>query len=135
MKLPVIKHLTNFIEKNDEDHGPESFYIAFINDDAITCFEKLVDTVGVPRAVVYIRPGISFGGNRATFPQELSDLIVKHKKYIDYIAHDWGMTDENPGDMPEVRKIFDSVKRNVTCHTCCEDKLQVTVLGKSYSST
>jgi len=109
-------------EQGPRVDGAESFRVAFLVGDGVRTLAPVVETLGPPIAFVYIRPGISFGGNRKGFPPEMERAIVSMAHHhpadaVRWIAYDKDLQADNGADMPRVRRMFSRVVRRVRCST------------------
>jgi|GEM_PF-6693394 len=56
-------------------HGLPQFTLTFVKGDGIAVFKELLKRKLYPTGVACIRPGISFGGNRGTYADELAGVL------------------------------------------------------------
>lgn len=115
------------IESKTDEYGPKQFFILFIRGDGIKKLEELINlSNNVPKAVIYIRPGISFGENRESYPNEFDELVYRYHNNIDYIAHDWGYEKDN---ILKIKQIYQYPIKEENCNTEMENEL-ITIRGK-----
>ncbi len=118
------------LEGFSSDHGPDRFQIAFVKGDGVHSLAPLVQSLGaLPYAMVYIRPGISFGHNRSSFPSELDQEFMRLGG-SELVAYDWGCSEGDPSDLPMTREAYSSKIRKVLCSSDYEAKVIVTIACK-----
>ena len=61
-----------------EEKDQKGFKVIFIKGDGIEVLKKLIEIKLEPIAIAYIRPGISFGSNRSTYPNEFIEIVSKN---------------------------------------------------------
>jgi len=70
------KEIEFFRSANRPDsHGLPRFTVTFVQGDGITVLNELIEKRLWPSGVACIRPGISFGGNRSTYADELAHAL------------------------------------------------------------
>ena len=75
----VLSRFTRLPDFND-DHGPATFELMFVCCEAIATFISVFSSRNiVPKCLVHIRSGISFGGNFSEYPGELNRALLENQ--------------------------------------------------------
>ena len=110
---------------NAENHGLPLLTLTFVKGDAIATFRELLARQLHPGGVACICPGMSFGGNRATYADELAATLAELPAPPAYYLRDeqsyghalpaWEATHYGPG---ETHLVNTATRKNVPVTLC-----------------
>jgi len=103
-KLYSFKRRITFKDK----HGKENIELLYIKAEGISTYKYLyVKNNIIPKCLVSIVPGLSFGGNFSNYPRMLINLIKSTKIIPQYQFYD----DQCASDFYEIIKYYDEVNQ------------------------
>jgi hypothetical protein len=81
------------LKKNfSKTHGALKFNIVFIKGDGIKTLNSIIDiSQNIPSGIAYIQPGLGFGTNRDTYPNEFISLLNSYQ--INFLVGDFNISD------------------------------------------